>query len=112
MNPIIKIEIKNFTVSLAIFIALFLVVYFSAISSGADSIDTEKLPLWQSFLGISIAVIFLSIWITLIIHCFKTNYTKKSVAWGLALIFLQWLAMVPYILLIYIPSIRNNEINS
>lgn len=112
MSSIIKTEVKNFTVSFAVFTALFFLIYFTAISSGANSIEAEPLPLWQSFLGISIAVIFFSAWVTLIIHCFKTGYTKKPAAWGLALIFLQWLAMVPYIILVYIPSIRNNEVNS
>jgi len=89
--------------------SFFFFVYFSAISAGAPGIEQSNLPVWQSILGVSVAVLFFSTWITLLIHCFKTNYTNKKAAWGLSLIFLQWLAMIPYVLLVYVPSLRSSS---
>ena len=78
MSPEIKSETRNFTISLGFFTALFVFIYFSALSAGAPGIEDSPLPVWQSIFAVSVAVIFFSSWITLIIHCFKTNYTEKN----------------------------------
>ena len=109
MNRELRIEVKNFAISLCVMTALFFFIYFSALSAGAPSIDQSPQPMWQSILGVSVAVLFFATWITLIIHCFKTTYTTKKAAWGLSLIFLQWLAMIPYVFMVYIPSVRNTQ---
>lgn len=109
MKNEVKVEFKNFSISLCVMAGFFFLAYFSALSNGAPGIEQSELPVWQSILGVSVAVVFFATWITLIIHCFKTTYTSKKAAWGLSLIFLQWLAMIPYVFWVYIPSLRNHS---